>query len=284
MPTLVKLKDDLEFNRNLGDIIDTLKSAALAQFRVFQTKASPNAAFLKVIEACFNTLIPLVSNHPYLYERKNLPSAVVVVTSDEGFLGELNTLLVNSGLQSRENDADELVVIGERGAKYIEETGATFVSFPGIPDDVNYKDIDTLADYLIEGYHGKFKKVTVVFPEFISLTLQRVNVFDILPYRYESKNLKMSVIGKEMEIEPSPKRVLESLIRLWIKYRMFEVFWSAKQSEYAARIMHLEGSTQELGFLKQKVALSYFRLMHSISDKTIREISASRILLRDRKA
>jgi hypothetical protein len=43
--------------------------------------------------------------------------------------------------------------------------------------------------------------------------------------------------------------------------------------------MHLEGSAQELIQLKQTLAFEYFRQLHSARDKTIREISASKVLL-----
>jgi len=47
--------------------------------------------------------------------------------------------------------------------------------------------------------------------------------------------------------------------------------------------MHLEGSTQELSHMNQRLAFNYFRQVHAVSDKTIREISASRIFLRDKE-
>ena len=56
MITLTRLKTDLEFNRNLGDIIDILKAAALIQFRAFQTRPKPNKGFLDEVNSFFNML------------------------------------------------------------------------------------------------------------------------------------------------------------------------------------------------------------------------------------
>ena len=80
-------------------------------------------------------------------------------------------------------------------------------------------------------------------------------------------------------VEPSFGSVIEILVELWMGVKLLEIFWSSKQSECAARIMHLEGSTQELTQLNRKLTFEYFRQVHSLSDKTIREISVSRNLL-----
>jgi len=86
----------------------------------------------------------------------------------------------------------------------------------------------------------------------------------------------------EMLFEPSLIKLSESVVKLWLGFRIEELFWSSKQAEFAARIMHLEGSTQELNLLKQKLSFEYFRQIHGLRDKVIREISASKILLNKR--
>lgn len=281
MSTLVKLKQDLGFNRDLGDIIDTLKTAALVQFRLFQMKARPSEDFLKEAESCFDIFLTRVPNHPYLFERKELSSAIVIITSDGGFLGELDILLVNAGIEARQSKGDELVVLGERGAKYLEEMNEDFVSFPGISDDIKYKDIEPLRNYLLKEYRKRFWRILIVYPEFLFLTLQKVKIFQALPYRpIEQRPKQPRFIIEELLIEPYVNSVLEALVKVWLGYRLLEIFWLSKQSEYAARIMHLEASTQELSYLNQRLAFSYFRQMHALSDKTIREISASRVFLR----
>jgi F0F1-type ATP synthase gamma subunit len=80
-------------------------------------------------------------------------------------------------------------------------------------------------------------------------------------------------------VEPSVTRVLNSLIELWAGFKLLEIFWLSKQSEFAARIMHLEGSTQEISHLRQRLSFEYFKQVHALKDKVIREISASKIML-----
>jgi len=283
MRPLSELKQDFEVSRSLRDIIDVLKTAAMIQFRSFQLREKLNEDFVKELEGCFGILAAKNISHPYLFDRKSLPSIIVVLTSDEGFLGELNTLLVNMSIDRRRSKNDEMVIFGERGARYLEDINMGFVFFPGITDEVKYEEAEKIRDYLLNDYKKRFGRIIIVYPKFISLTVQRITVWQILPFKdpiaIQDQHSLSQLLIKEVVIEPSKDRVVEGIVELWAGFKIMEILCSAKQSEFAARIMHLEGSTQELNALKQKLSFEYFRQVHNLRDKVIREISASKIML-----
>ncbi len=287
MITLSTLKQDLEFSRGLGDIIDVLKTTALAQFRSLQLREKINEEFVSGIDDTFSILRTIRSNvnHPYFFAREGMGRAIVVVASDEGFLGGLTTLLVNAGLDQRKSSDDEIIVLGERGARYLEDVNVNFTLFPGITDDIEYSEVEELRDYLTRGYRKDFGEIVIVYPEFISLSSQKITTLRFLPYQgYNRPAGSAGVLPEEVLVEPSFGSAIEILVELWMGVKLLEIFWSSKQSECAARIMHLEGSTQELNQLNRKLSFEYFRQAHSLSDKTIREISVSRNLLIKSKA
>jgi ATP synthase F1 gamma subunit len=285
MRPVSELKQDFDVVRSLADIIDVLKTTAMIQFRTFQLKERPNEDFSRVTEDSLGTIMKKVPGHPYLVDRKGMISAVVVVTSDEGFLGELNTLLVNNALDHARSKTDEIIVMGERGARYLEDIERPFVLFQGITDDLNYREIERIRDYLLKGYHKRFGRIMILYPKFISMTSQRVTAFQFLPYQpnEESQGPVLSPVmafeDNMLLVEPSVTRVLNSLIELWAGFKLLEIFWLSKQSEFAARIMHLEGSTQEISHLRQRLSFEYFKQVHALKDKVIREISESKIML-----
>jgi len=281
MRPISELKMDFEVSQSLGDIVDVLKSAAMIQFRSFQLKDKPNTDLLSEAESCFNILFKNNINHPYLFDRKSLPSSIAVITSDEGFLGEMNTLLINASIDQRKSEGDEIVVLGERGARYLDDVKQKYVLFPGISDETRYKEVERLKRYLLNGYRRKFGRIIIIYPRFMSLTSQRVTVQRFLPFQRQPGKAEeaQSRILDEILIEPSVNDVLSSLIEVWLGFVLSDIFWSSKQSEFGARIMHLEGSTQELGHMKEKLSFEYFRQVHALRDKVIREISASKIML-----
>jgi len=287
MKTIAALRQDLDDSRSLGDIIEVLKTAAIIQFRSFQLKQKPNKLFFEELNSCMDILVPLQANHTYFHERKELPSTILIVTSDEGFLGELNTLLINAGLDQRRSKNDEIVVLGERGAKYIEDMNLSYKFFPGFTDEINHEELESIRSYLLKNYLEKYGRIIIVYPKFISLTAQKIEALPFLPYEgkegKDAQKKPLSIVDEGLLIEPYPKKVIEVIFELWAAFKMLEVFWSSKQSEYAARIMHLEGSTQELSSLNQRLALEYFRQVHTLRDRSIREISASKVILDKKK-
>ncbi len=282
MITIPKLKKDMELNKSLGNIIDILKTTAIMRFHSFQFKKKPNPLFVSELEKVFVMLKARGVKHPYLFDRKSLPSAILVITSDEGFLGGLNALLVNAAMEHKSSDKDEVIVVGERGVRYLEEMKENFVSFPGISDDVKYEESESVAGYLLKSYKKRFGRIFVSYPRFISLTTQKIEVSRLLPYAFGKETYSEEYLARAAEdllMEPSAEKVAEAAIEMWTKFSLYKIFWMSKQSEEAARIVHLEGSTQAISGINQELRFNYFRRIHALSDKTIREISAARLLL-----
>ncbi|MCK5580510.1 MAG: F0F1 ATP synthase subunit gamma [Candidatus Omnitrophica bacterium] len=289
MISLAGLKRDMDFMRDLGNILDTFKVAALAQFRFFQRDENINEFFSDEIEKAFRMLPPeKVSVSPYVTEHEasdeRKAKAIIAVISDDGFLGGLNSSVVEAALQRRTLFEDEVIVLGERGVRFLEERHERFVPFPGIDEDISYKHVERLRSYILKRFLRKFHEVYIVYPEFLSLTSQRITVTKVLPYMIPPRRrVRRETAVKELLVEPTEPRAVRALVTMWLGYKLLDIFCSAKQSEYAARIMHLEGSVQELTEMKKKLTLQYFRQVHTLRDKTIREISASKILLKEHK-
>lgn len=278
MRPVVELKSDFEMVASLGDIVDILKTATLIRFRIFHSREKPLPDFTQEAENIFSDLkIRLDEDkvrHPFFYRRDSLPTLILIVSSDEGFLGEINTLMINAALDQRQGKDDELLVLGERGARYLEDMKLKFTFFPGLTDDVSLAEVQRVSDHLLEAYRKRVGRILVVYPDFITLMSQKVTLWEGLPF--SQKTVRTEGSARELLVEPSVGRALEGAVELWFAGKLLQIFWSAKLAEYAARIMHLEGSSQELSFRRKSLSKEYFRQVHSIRDKVIREISASR--------
>ncbi|MFQ5681213.1 MAG: F0F1 ATP synthase subunit gamma [Candidatus Omnitrophota bacterium] len=279
MFTLTKLKQEKEFIADMGEIIDTFKVAALIQFRIFQGRKHTDNNFLEELERCFD-LLRLFPSKDKKTSSSLSQRTIVAITSDEGFLGELNTLIINAALDRRSSAEDRIIVLGDVGARYMENIKQPFVYFSGVSDDLDYGYVERLRRYLLSGFDEHFAALDVVYPRFISLTEQRITTIHLLPYSPEAGRSSTGIRREEIMFGSSLKNLIRSIEGLLLGFRLSEIFSSAKQSEYAARIMHLEGSSEEISHLRQRLNLSYFKQVHSLSDKSIREISAAKVMLR----
>ena len=271
-----KLKSNMEFNRNLGDLIEVMKLAATTQFNQFRLREEPEADFIRQLDQVFGVLLSSGISSDLLTPKESLPALILLVSSDEGFLGELNFLLVNK-LMDMKRPQDSVVCVGEQGARYLREIKINFSFFDSPGERIDSEKIGKIRDYIFKQYLSRsVGKVYVVYSRFINITSQQTELEALLPLSQGA-----SFTGKPLRnllIEPDEQSIIEGWIKLWLNFRFYQIFWSAKLAEFAARIMHLEGSVQELRKINTHLRLEYFKYLHGLSYKSIRELSASRLL------
>ncbi|RKY30531.1 MAG: hypothetical protein DRP74_06830 [Candidatus Omnitrophota bacterium] len=312
MKTLKEIKKEIQFNQELGSLVEVLKGIASAEFRQLQAKREYNTRLIACLDGMFQDMDLFKSRHPFI-ERRSRPrpvdkssasaatgtsdndvikTSIVMITSDEGFLGELNSRVINTALRQR-GEGDELVVLGERGAHILEETKESYFYFPGISDIIEYERAQSLRDYLVQRFlQKKINHVVIIYPKFISFAQQEVAVEQLLPYVLSKDRIVKEDAGtseivpfvfwkieKELRIlaEPSIERVTDYLIRVWMAQKIYDIFWDSKLSELSSRVIHLEGSSQTITEISKKLKYIYFSTVHQISDRNIREIFASRL-------
>ncbi|MCM8789975.1 MAG: F0F1 ATP synthase subunit gamma, partial [Candidatus Omnitrophica bacterium] len=201
---------------------------------------------------------------------------IILVTSDEGFLGELNVLLVNRLIEMRQVQ-DEIIVLGKQGADFLSELKVEFKSFPSPSEKLEFKEFEQFRNELALRYKKReMGRVDVIYARFINLSVQQIESETLLPLTPLSSSQK-GLSKKEILIEPDLNSVVDEWVRLWLGCRFHQIFWSSKLAEFAARIMHLEASSQELNRINQHLKFEYFKYLHGLSDKSIREMSASRL-------
>ncbi|MBN3038722.1 MAG: F0F1 ATP synthase subunit gamma [Candidatus Omnitrophica bacterium] len=279
---LTRLRKELDFNREIGGIVNVLSGVASSEFYRLN-KARKNLDELGDYLRDFFQIVDVGGFYHPLLEESNLPQALVLITSDLGFLGKLNISIVNAALDKYSGN-ERLIVVGKQGVRYIEETDMLYTAFPGISDAVQYQEVDKLAEHIIKSFLAeKFGRTSIIYPHFVSFAVWEVTSFQILPCKFLFPKITIGQSKEEEEdkviLEPGLREIVESLVGLWLKYVLYGIYWESKLAEWAARVMHLEGSLYEIKRLDKKYRFEYFRLLHEISDKNIREILASRLAM-----
>jgi len=284
MAKLTKLREQLQFNKEIAGVINALKGVAGSEFGRLQRERKKFDEFDAYLKKIFQTADIRNLSHAFL-DGSSLPANIVLITSDGGFLGKLNVSIINTALEQYK-EKDKLIVVGKQGVRYIEEKASEFMTFPGISDNISFKEVEKLRDFIIKGVlEKKAGRTVIVYPHFISFAIQEVETFQLFPCRYlfpEKPKAESANADEEEAVvfEPSFRRVIEELIWIWAGYMLYNLFWESKLSEWAARVMHLEGSADEVKRQGRAVRLEFFRALHENSDRNIREIFSSTMALK----
>ena len=252
-----------------------MKLTATLQFNQFRLKKEPSNDFIRLLEEVFSALLSLKDPNDLLAPKTELPALYVLISSEEGFLGELNFMLVNRLLGVR-HQKDEIVCVGQQGANYLSDLNLKFSFFDSPGEKFDSEQLNKLNEFIAEKYlKRQIGGVFVVYPRFTSITLQQAEAEELLP-------LTKSSVGnapvKNFLVEPDLESVIEGWVKCWLAFKFFQIFWSSRLAELAARIMHLEGSFQEMTKINSHLRMEYFKYLHGLSDRSIRELTAARLL------
>jgi F-type H+-transporting ATPase subunit gamma len=287
MQPLIRLREDLRFAEEIVSMIEILKATTSRQFRILQGKRSQYETFKVRLEEFIEAMAGERITHPFLTEVRHLPKAVVMISSEEGFLGGLNASVINTGLEQA-GVGDELIVLGERGARHLSEnTKSDFTVLPGLGDEVTYERAAAVRDFLIEKFLSKkIGLVLIAYPRFFSIAVQTPEVTKLLPcdalFQSSEDTRRGRLKRRAVFIEPDRARAVDYLVRAFLLQKIYDMFWESKLAECAARIMHLEGSHQEIMHKHQESLYQYFRHFHEKSDRDIREVFASRLISQEK--
>ena len=151
---VISVKKELRTTTDLMDLVDVLKRVAASQFQSLSTSERQGEhLFSRLIWEDFFRLIPHQHiEHPFLQEASS-PLGIVIMTTDEGFLGGLNTRVIQKALAARGDQEAELIVLGERGGMVLRDLNEQFTSFPAVGENINSRDVERLRDYIVEQFH-----------------------------------------------------------------------------------------------------------------------------------
>jgi len=281
MSSLTKAKKELDFNREFVGLVDILKKIATSHFQSLSRKKKRFEKFTASFDGFFR-LINLVKFKSQFIQSQQPTTGVVIVTSDEGFMGGLNARVVEAAFRETVPGKRELVVLGSHGASELEENGFSCTKFPGVDYEKRYEQAVRIKDFLMDWVtKKKIGGLIVAFPFPVSFLIQKPQIVKLLPCA-ELFERKEPLLRDESRVfvESKPERMIEYLVGTWITYRLYNIFEDSKIAEYAARAIHLEQSYDQLMDEAKALRHRYFKCKREVVDKGIRETFSSVLLQR----
>ncbi len=278
MKTIQHLEEELTLNGDLTELMDVLKGIAVSEFWALSKRMGRFERFMGAFEGFFDMIDFSSSDHVFAQEKGAL--GIIMITSNEGFMGGLNSRVINTALSYKGADQAELMVVGEQGAVFLESRGRKCVTFPGVAAGECYETAVNLKNYIMEeGRTGRFGRLLLFFPKPISFMVQKVDELKLLPctklFEKRSDDVKDPV---KTIVESSVDNIIEHLVETWIVQKVFEALEDSKLAEFSARTVHLEESYQILLEQGKGIKYEYFRSRHELVDAGMRDIYSAQIV------
>lgn len=277
-----KVKRDMIEVRDLVDLVQVLKDVADMKFRDLFSRRGGFQRFGESFAEFFRLLEYTDLRHPLL-ENDNQNICIVVITTEEGFVGDLNNKVVVRALEERdqENPNALFVTVGRKGINKLEMLGVkNEKTFEDIAEVGMYETAVLLKDYLVEQVMmGRFGKVKVVYPWPKDLQTVKARVIKLLPCDFIVQKQKQQVERFSKVIEESDTLdVIGYLAHLWVSSKIYEVMFDTSIAAVSAQSQQLETS---LGNVRKEaigVKMKYRKARKNDIDKSLREVFSSRMM------
>mgnify|MGYP000430430829 CR=1 FL=1 len=282
MASITTIKNEREFYRDFGTLVNVLKTIAISQFHALERKIQTYDELNEFVED-FLSMMNLESvQHPFVRPREDAPLGIIAVTSDRGLLGGLNHKVMTSAFgHIKDPHSNQLVIIGQQGKNFVHGLNIFFKAFVIGEDRNQYMTALKLRDYIFgEVLAGRMGAVKILYPFASSIQVQNVMEVDLLPCTYwiAGRESQWDPFGGDILLESYPQHLVEYLVYLSMTQKFFEIFQFARLAEFAARTIHLEESSEKIKDIDQGLKLKYFRARHESIDQQMRELFAARSL------
>ena len=215
--------------------------------------------------------------HSFMDEREAKRVGYIIVSSDRGLCGGLNTNLFKQTVEHmtgwRDQGADiDLCLIGGKAVSFFRNYGGNVVAaMTHIGDAPNIADLIGGVKVMLDSYEdGTIDRLFVVHNEFVNTMSQVPQVQQLLPLvPDEDESLKK---GWDYLYEPDAKLLLDGLLVRYIESQVYQAVVENNACEQAARMVSMKSATDNAGNLIDELQLVYNKARQAAITQEISEI------------
>jgi F-type H+-transporting ATPase subunit gamma len=218
--------------------------------------------------------------HPFMQTNEAKVAGYVVVTTDKGLCGGLNTNVlraVTSQLreQQAKGNSAEVVAIGNKGLGFLNRVGAKVVSqVTALGDTPHLERLIGPVKTLLDAYtEGRVNAVYICYTKFINTMKQESVIEQLLPL--SAAELQGNA-GHDWDYiyEPDATAVIDELLLRYVEAQVFQAVAENMASEQSARMVAMKAATDNAGNVINELKLVYNKTRQAGITKELSEIVA----------
>ncbi|MHB1587233.1 MAG: F0F1 ATP synthase subunit gamma [Acidiferrobacteraceae bacterium] len=274
-----EIRNQIRSVRNTQKITRAMEMVAASKMRRAQERmraARPYGAKMRAVIGHLHYAHPEY-RHPFLAVRPARRAALIVVTSDRGLCGALNTNVLRVALERverarREGTELEFCTIGAKGLGFLKRLGVPVVAHvAGLGDAPHAPDLIGAIKILLDAYRsGTIDRVDMTYNRFVNTMTQQPVVEQLLPLPVvEDPSLRHRW---DYLYEPEAQDVLEELLSRYVETLVYQGVVENAASEQSARMVAMRAASDNAGKLIGELRLRYNKARQAAITQEISEI------------
>ena len=229
--------------------------------------------------------------HPLLEVREVRKRAVILVGTDRGLCGPLNTNLFRLAAQF-DPDSTVFITAGRKPAQFIARSQRKLVAEFTFSDTPRFPEARAIATFASDLFlKGEVDQVLVIATQFVNTLTQVPICLEYLPVG-EIKGMWLpGMAPKDVEVpgvqlkddpgedsaetlfEPNPETLMDYLLSRYVIIYMYQCLQNAKASEQSARMISMKNATDNAEDLVRDLTLEYNKLRQNNITQELLEIA-----------
>jgi F-type H+-transporting ATPase subunit gamma len=217
--------------------------------------------------------------HSFLEQREVRRVGIIVISSDRGLCGGLNSnlfrrTLVQLSQWDKANIEVDVCTIGTKGTVFFSNLKKTNLigQVSKLGDTPHLQDIIGIIKIMLDAYEqGRIDELYVISNEFVNTMTQRPTIEKLLPVA--ASEIEEDLAGHwDYIYEPDAKDVLDHLLARYIESKVFQGLVENNACEQAARMVAMKSASDNAGKLIQELQLIYNKARQAAITQEISEI------------
>jgi len=274
-----EIKQKIGSINNTRKITSAMEMVAASKMRKAQDRMASSRPYAEKIRAVVGHMANATSEyrHAYLQEREVKRVGYIVVTSDRGLCGGLNTNLLRKlikDMQELHNNKVEIDIcaIGQKGVSFFNTFGGNVVAAKThLGDAPEVNDLIGSVKVMLDAFdNGEIDRLYLAGNDFVNTMTQKPTVRQLLPLAAEEDE---ALKGHwDYIYEPDAKLLLNDMLVRYIESQVYQAVVENTACEMAARMLAMKNATDNAGEIIKELNLLYNKARQAAITQEISEI------------
>ena len=279
MPGTKEIRSKIASVKSTQKITKAMEMVAASKMRRAQDRmrlARPYAQKIRTVIGHLNEANPDY-RHPFLVTREPKSIGIIIVSSDRGLCGALNTNVFKSTLTlmrewQGQGATVSLCILGSKALAFFRRLGLPLLaSVTGMGDRPHVKDLLGTVKVMLDAYReGKIDRLFMVNAEFVNTMTQKPNVTQLLPVVTEDAGSLQD--HWDYIYEPDAAEILDGVLMRYIESQVYRGAVESVACEMAARMVAMKAASDNAGKLIGDLQLVYNKARQAAITKELAEI------------
>lgn len=288
MPSSREIRNKIKSIKNTQKITRAMEMVAASKMRKAQDrmkKARPYGEKIRNVAAHMSKA-SVEYRHPFLIDRNSVKRVgIIVVTSDKGLCGGLNTNVLRRVLNEirsweAEGEQVEVCCIGNKGLGFMSRLGTQIISqVTGLGDTPNIEKLIGAVKIVLDAYtEDRFDRVYIFYNRFVNTMKQLPVMEQLLPLTDEhmrkddEDTAKAARAPWDYIYEPEAKPIIDDIMIRYIEALVYQAVAENMASEQSARMVAMKAASDNAGNLIDELTLIYNKSRQAAITKELSEI------------